>query len=420
MEDSIFASCFREPPNNETDSNIVLDWNRIGLEAIRTDKTAPPIAARNLAIQHTAIFDAVNAISHTFNSYKANVTAPANASLAAAVTAAAHQVLINLYPNQTATFDTAESAALGSIPDSLAKIDGIAVGEAAATQILAARSNDGSKTKVSYLPKTNPGDWQPTSPGFLPALLPQWQNVTPFAMTNGSQFRPSGPPALSSDRYTTDFNQVKTLGAKNSPVRTTEQTEIAQFWSDGAGTYTPPGHWNAITEEVATKRNTSLVDEARLFALLNIALADAAIAAWDAKYIYEFWRPVTAIRQADFDNNPQTSADPTWDSLIGTPPFPEYVSGHSTFSGAADAILANFFGENVGFTATSSDLPSVSRSYNNFAAAADEAGISRIYGGIHFLAADVDGLAAGRALGNYVFDNFLAIDGIGSEIVPSP
>jgi membrane-associated phospholipid phosphatase len=239
-------------------------------------------------------------------------------------------------------------------------------------------------------------------------------------MTNGSQFRPSGPPTLNSDKYAADFNQVKTLGAKNSPVRTTDQTEIAQFWSDGAGTYTPPGHWNAIAEEVATKRNTSLVDEARLFALLNIALADAAIAAWDAKYTYEFWRPVTAIQQADFDNNPQTTADTAWDSLIGTPPFPEYVSGHSTFSGAADAILANFFGDNVGFTTTSSDLPGVSRSYNNFAAAADEAGISRIYGGIHFLSADVDGLAAGRALGNYVFDNFLEIDGIRNEIAPIP
>jgi membrane-associated phospholipid phosphatase len=215
-----------------------------------------------------------------------------------------------------------------------------------------------------------------------------------------------------------DFNQVKTLGAKNSPVRTSDQTEIAQFWSDGAGTYTPPGHWNQIAEEVALQRNTSLMDEARLFALLNIALADAAIAAWDAKYAYEFWRPVTAIQQADFDNNPQTTAgrrhserNTAWDSLIGTPLLPEYVSGHSTFSGAADAILANFFGDNVGFTTTSSGLPGASRSYNNFAAAADEAGISRIYGGIHFLAADVDGLATGRALGNYVFDNFLVIDG---------
>jgi membrane-associated phospholipid phosphatase len=172
-----------------------------------------------------------------------------------------------------------------------------------------------------------------------------------------------------------------------------------------------------------------LVASCLLFPIkFNFALADAAIAAWDAKYTYEFWRPVTAIQQADFDNNPQTTAgrrhserNPTWDSLIGTPPFPEYVSGHSTFSGAADAILANFFGDNVGFTTTSSGLSGVSRSYDSFAAAADEAGISRIYGGIHFLAADVDGLAAGRALGNYGFDNFLAINGIRkTEIAPSP
>ncbi len=240
MENSIFTSCFRESPNISNNNNTVLDWNRIGLEAIRTDKTAPPVASRNLAIQHTAIFDAVNVISHTFNNYKANITAPANASLAAAVTAAAHRVLINLYPNQTATFDTEKRAALASIPDTFAKIDGITVGETVATQILASRSSDRSKTTVSYLPSTSPGDWQPTPSGFLPALLPQWPNVTPFAMTSSAQFRPAGPPALSSDRYASEFNQVKTLGAKNSPVRTPDQTEIAQFWADGAGTYTPP------------------------------------------------------------------------------------------------------------------------------------------------------------------------------------
>ncbi|WP_019498655.1 vanadium-dependent haloperoxidase [Pseudanabaena sp. PCC 6802] len=320
-----------------------------------------------------------------------------------------NRILINLYPNQAVTFDTARQKSLDLIPDSFAKSDGIQLGETVADRILTARSRDGSKTQVSYLPQSNPGDWQPTPSGFLPALLPQWPNVTPFAMTSGSQFRPSGPPTLSSDEYAADFNQVKAIGAKNSPLRTPEQTEIAQFWSDAPGTYTPPGHWNQIAAEVAAQSNTSLVEEARLFALLNIALADAGIAAWDAKYAYEFWRPVNAIRQADLDNNPQTVADTTWDSLIATPPFPEYVSGHSTFSGAADAILTNFFGDNIDFTATSIGLPGVSRSYSSFATAADEAGMSRIYGGIHFLAADVDGLNAGRALGNYVFDNFLEI-----------
>jgi membrane-associated phospholipid phosphatase len=209
------------------------------------------------------------------------------------------------------------------------------------------------------------------------------------------------------------FQSGQNPRGKKQYVRTPDQTEIAQFWADTAGTYTPPGHWNAIAEEVAAQSNTSLVDEARLFALLNIALADAGIASWDAKYVYDLWRPVTAIRQADLDDNPQTTTDSTWDSLIGTPPFPEYVSGHCTFSGAAEAILANFFGDNVGFATTSSGLPRVSRSYDSFAAAADEAGISRIYGGgIHFLSANVDGLATGRALGNYVFDNFLAINSI--------
>lgn len=404
---SIFAACYRDRAAVEKDSNVVLDWNRIALEAIRVDKTAPPVAARNLAIQHTAIFDAVNAIAKTATPYLSNLSTPAGTSMESAAIAAAHRILVNLYPNQTATFDTASQKSLDLIPESFAKNDGIKLGETVASQILSTRSSDRSKQQISYSPLDAPGQWQPTPPAFQAALLPQWPNVTPFAMTSGSQFRPSGTPALTSTEYATEFNQVKTLGAKNGASRTPEQTEIALFWSDGPGTYTPPGHWNQVAEVVAARRDLSLPEQARLFALLNIAMADSAIAAWDAKYAYNSWRPITAIRQAELDNNPNTTADPTWDSLIGTPPFPEYVSGHSTFSGAADAILSNFFGDNVSFAIGSLGLPDTTRSFGSFSQAADEAGISRIYGGIHFLSADLDGLALGNSLGNYVFDNFL-------------
>jgi membrane-associated phospholipid phosphatase len=205
---------------------------------------------------------------------------------------------------------------------------------------------------------------------------------------------------LSSARYAADFNQVKSLGAVNSATRTAEQTEIARFWSDFSYTVTPPGHWNEIAREIAKQRNDSLVENARLFALLNVGLADAAIVAWDAKFHFNSWRPVTAIQEADRDNNPNTAADPGWEPLLSTPPFPEYISGHSAFSGVAAEILTQFTGSDAtSFTVTSDTLPGVIRSFHSFAGAAEEIGMSRIYGGIHFLSADLDGRAAGRALG---------------------
>ncbi|MBW4497536.1 MAG: phosphatase PAP2 family protein [Oscillatoria princeps RMCB-10] len=388
-------------------TNTIIDWNQTALNAIQTDKTAPPLAARNLAIIHTAIYDAVTAIAKTGTPYKANLEAPPNADPEAAAAAAAHRTLTYLYPNQSPTFDAALTSSLAAIPDSKSETDGVTIGQIAAGQILAARSADGSATKVPHTPKTSAGNWIPTPPGFQPALLPQWANLAPFAMTSNSQFRPSEPPPLTSSDYTRELNQVKELGEKNSSARTPEGTEIALFWADGAGTYTPPGHWNQIAQQASLQSGSTLLEDARMFALLNIALADAGIVAWDAKYAYDFWRPVTAIRQADTDGNPQTAADITWDSLIGTPPFPEYISGHSTFSGAADAVLTELFGDNFNFTTTSIGLPGVERQFDSFSDAASEAGLSRIYGGIHFLSANEDGLAAGRSLGDYVVENFL-------------
>ena len=393
------------------EGDAVLDWNQTLLNAVKQDKTAPPLASRNMAMVHAAIYGAVNAIDKTHEVYHVSADAPAGASEEAAAAAAAHRVLVNLYPQQTATFDAALQASLAEIPDGNAETDGVNLGQSVADQILQWRSADGSNATVQYTPGTNPGEWQPTPPSFAPALLPQWPNITPFAMTEGDQFRPAGPPALNSEKYSTELNLVKELGGSNSTARTAEQTEIAQFWADGSGTYTPPGHWNEIAQDVSLQQGNTLTENARLFALLNIAIADAGIIAWDAKYTYNFWRPITAIQQAESDSNPQTAGDPTWTPLLATPPFPEYVSGHSTFSGAADAILTSFFGNKINFTTESAGLPEVRRSFESFTQAADEAGMSRIYGGIHFPSANEDGLAAGRALGEYVFDNFL-----GSEI----
>lgn len=383
-----------------TGTDVVLDWNATLLNAVATDKTAPPLAARNMAMVHTGIYAAVSVIDQLSSNY-IDAVATEGVSRKAAVAAAAHRLLNNLYPNQTETFDVQLGLSLAEVPDGQAENYGVALGQFAADLTLAWRSNDGASNAVSYTPGTEPGEWQPTPPGFLPALLPQWSDVTPFALISSSQFRPDGPPALDSAEYAGDFNQVKELGSLNSTTRTAEQTEIALFWADGLGTFTPPGHWNQIAESVSLAQGNTLSENARLFALLNIAEADAGIVAWDAKYEYNFWRPITAIEQADTDGNPDTLTDPTWTPLLVTPPFPEYISGHSTFSGAADAVLTSFFGD-ISFTTSSAGLPSVTRSFDSFTQAAEEAGISRIYGGIHFQSANEDGLAAGRALGNYV------------------
>ena len=225
---------------------------------------------------------------------------------------------------------------------------------------------------------------------------------------SGSQFRPVPPPALSSSMYAFDFNLTKELGAKNSATRTAEQTAIAQFWADGPGTVTPPGHWNVIARDIALQRKMALTENARLFALLNLALADAAICCWDGKYEFKCWRPITAIHEADTDRNPATGQDPAWTPLLATPPFPEYTSGHSTFSSAAATVLARYFGsDTVPFSATSEAMPSFSRSYQSFSEAAAEAGLSRIYGGLHFMSANQQGLLSGASLGAYVAEGFL-------------
>ncbi|MGE5757187.1 MAG: vanadium-dependent haloperoxidase [Planctomycetaceae bacterium] len=290
-------------------------------------------------------------------------------------------------------FDAELAVSLAAIRRGPGRNQGIALGESVANQILAWRSHDGSNVKINYTPGIASGLWRPTPPGFAPALDPQWGQVTPFALASGSQFRPGPPPALTSPEYAAALDQAERLGASDSTTRTADQTQIALFWADGAGTETPPGHWNTIAERVALERHDSLAKDARIFALLDITLADAAIACWDAKYTYDLWRPAAAIR---------TTADPGWTPLLVTPPFPSYFSGHSTFSAAATAVLSGIYGPNTAFTTTSDALPGVTRSFPSFQAAAEEAGMSRIYGGIHYQFDNQAGLAVGRQIGRYI------------------
>lgn len=397
-------------------ADMVLEWNEIALDAIRTDLTSPPRASRTLAIMHTAIYDAVNAIDRTHQPYAVDVLAAPSTSREAAVAAAAHAVLVNQFPGQQATFTAALTASLATIPDGAAENLGVALGANVAAQMLALRATDGSATEVVHTPGSDPGDWQPTPPANAPALSPQWGDVTPFAMTSGSQFSPSGIPALTSAEYTAAFDEVKELGDLNSLTRTADQTDIARFWANGAGTATPPGHLNVMAQIAAEQQGNSLAENARLFAMLNVALADAAIMCWDTKYETDFWRPITAIRAADTDGNPDTDLDAAWTPLITTPPFPSYVSGHSGFSGAAAAVLAAFFGtDNISFVLPSEDPAVADRSFTSFSQAAQESADSRLYGGIHWRFDNEDGLTSGSALGHFVADNFFAAATQGAE-----
>jgi len=401
----LFAACvgainLTSSIGTPANADVVTDWNNAALDAIRAGNTSPPIASRSLAIVHASIYDAVNGIARTHERYLVPSVAPASASRPAAASAAAHKALVNLFPASASSFDALHASILATIPDGPHKRVGIIWGEFVATVILAARDHDGHDAVVPPPGGSGPGVWIPTPPAFLPYLLPQWGFVRPFAMNSSSQFRPPGPPSLDSQQYAADYEEVKQLGPAIGSTRTEDQTEIALFWADGAGTETPPGHWNSIAQIIADAHANTLEENARLFALLNIAMADAAICSWDAKYTFDFWRPVTAIAFAE----PQLN----WMSFIVTPPFPEYTSGHSTFSGAAATVLPLFYHtEDLPFTTGSDFLPGVYRNFSTCFDAAEEAAASRIYGGIHFRSASEDGLQAGTSIGQWTVTHYL-------------
>jgi hypothetical protein len=399
-----------EKPTSVADNgrDVVLRWNDVLLKAIKTDRTPPPKASRNLAIVHAAIYDAVNALNGTHRAYRVEMRPNRSASLEAAAAVAAHRALLELYPRQVEQFDAALDASLERVPEGQAKEAGVRLGQQVAEQILGWRADDGSRRRVRFTPRPIPGLWRPTPPGNRAALLPQWRHVLPFAIPDTSRFLPETPPVLTSSAYTESWKEVEELGGRVSEKRTAEQTLIAWFWDDGEGTVTPPGHWNRIAQTVSRQRGLTVAENARLFALLNISLADAAILCWEGKFGFNYWRPITAIHEADLDDNPNTRPVRDWDSLLTTPPFPSYPSGHSTFSGAGATALARFFGTDaVRFAIGSEGVPGVTRSFPGFWAAAQEAGRSRIYGGIHYEFDNREGLRTGRELADYIARRYL-------------
>ncbi len=387
----------------------VQDWNALALDAVRSGKISPPEATRALAMTHLALW------LGTAPGVPSSLVMPAaqgigdlrpaaiRTSREAAACTAAHDVGRALFPAHAARCDELLAAELATIPDGTAKERGIAFGHAVAATVARWREDDHAGDVVPYDPLLEPGFWRPTPPAFAPALLPHWGAVTPFVLRDAQAYRAPAPPALASAAYAAAFEEVKRLGAKDSAERTPEQTEIALFWADGGGTATPPGHWNEIAAQLAERVGMPLEERARLMAALNMMLADVAIVTWDTKYTYGLWRPVTAIREAADDGNPATDPDAEWLSLIGTPPFPAYTSGHSTFSAAAAELLALWLGgDDVTFEVTSEGLPGVTRTYGALSEAAAEAGASRIYGGIHYDFDNTAGQATGRAIARRV------------------
>jgi membrane-associated phospholipid phosphatase len=413
--------------------NTVQDWNASALNIVRQWTTTsndpyqgrivtaqPPLVARNLAMIHAAMFDAANAVSRKYDGYRIDLPPQVGASESAAAAAAAFEVAKSLYSavDEIAVWQSSLNETLAQVPDGSAKTLGIELGQSVGRAILADRVNDGAKANSTYVPTTEVGKWRRTFPDFLPPLLSQWPNVKPFALASGDEYRPAPPPAIGSAEYAAAVDETMRMGSFQSSERTAEQTEIALFWADGGGTATPPGHWNSIATDVTLSQGTSLLETARTFALLNIAMADAGIASWDAKYHYDVWRPIDAIRLADQDGNAVTVADPSWIPLLKTPPFPAYTSGHSTFSGAAAAVLTSLFGDNMPFESQSDGHLAaeqrpldasqiVTRHFSSFDQAAEEAGQSRIYGGIHYRFDDTAGRNIGSQVGNAVVARIL-------------
>jgi hypothetical protein len=403
----LFAETVQFDADVADSPNPIIEWNKTLLTIVRTPGAQPTTihSTRNFAMLHVAMFDAVNNIVAGFSPYLVRQSnEPRSASPVAAADQAAHDVLAALYPDFQSLLDSQLQEDLGQIADGPEKTRGIAVGAAVASDVVTFRANDGStRTPPAFKAGTAPGDYQLTPPNFAPADFRQWPDVTLFALARADEFRPAPPPQLQSDEYVSAFNEVKSLGIAASTTRTADQTVIGKFWNGNIQDF-----WNEIAQTAVAAHHLSLVQSARLFALLNISLADTTISFFEAKYRYNFWRPVTAIRLAAEDNDPRTQADPNWLPLsTKTAPDPSYPGAHSAISFAGAEVLRAYFGDRFTFDVTSESSAGVTRHFPSFTAAAEEAGLSRIYAGQHFRTDHNAGKILGRQVAESVIDTML-------------
>jgi hypothetical protein len=390
------------------DTPAPAEWSAIAVKAVLdASATAPggisPMEeSRIYAMAFVAGHDALNAIDRRYKPYLSDLRTP-GANPDAAVASAVSIVLKAALPSQAEALDAAYLAALARVADGGAKSGGVALGQQTAAAILAARAADGSVTAQGpYVPGQAPGAYQFTPP-FNFAAFVNWGAVSPFALASGSQFRTAPPFALTDAGYTADFNEVKSLGEAGSTTRTADQTQIARFWLENT-----PLSWQRIAMQLAAERHLNGWEQMRLFALLQVAEADAYVASFDAKYSYNFWRPITAIRAADTDGNPDTIADAAWTSLEPAPPIPDHASGHAAAAGAGASVLESVFSGQVAFFHQSESLPGVTRSFLSFAQAEQQIGASRVYLGFHFRRAVSQGLKQGRQVGGWVVQQVMA------------
>ena len=405
------------PPEESLDSRSVAErssgvsagvsamatWNIIALKTTAAAPFSPPRESRSLAIVFAAVNDAVCSITRECEAYVRRIAVSHAASIEAAVGAAAHDVLVSIYsssPALVASVDASYDSALAAIGPGRARDKGVAAGKTAAAAILALRAHDHSQDPMTYTPTPGLGSWVPTPPAFAAALEPGWGAVTPFLLHAGAQFRPPPPPTPGSDAYVRDYLEIVAIGELNSTTRTATQSEVAHFWIS-----TGPQLWNQVYRQMASAPGVNAARAAHAYMLANLAGADAIIAAWDAKYTYRQWRPVTAIRSPLDDGSAATVSNPNWTSFITTPPFPDYIAGHATYAGAAEQVMTALFGEHPGtLSITSPTAGNVTHTYRNFHEIADEVLNARVWGGIHWRTSVV----VGREVGQKVAEAALA------------
>jgi hypothetical protein len=380
-------------------ADVITDWNERAVAAGYKARVTPGVSARNIAMVHIAMFEALNSIEPRYTPYRKQFTTAPGASREAAAAAAAHHILVQEYPDQAKELDKALEAALAAVTDEQAKVEGVRLGEEAARAIRLERGTDGADAPNTYRPYTTAGKYVPTE---FP-VMSTWGGVRPFALKTGGQFRPQAPYPLTSTQWAKDYAEVKKMGAKSGSARTAEQTEIARFWE-----LVGPATYNPVARQLSAAKGLDTIENARLFALFSIAAADAGVAIFEAKYKYNFWRPVTAIRNADMDGNNATERDPGWEPFIRTPMHPEYPCAHCTFQSTAASVLEAFFAsDSASFKLTSTTAPGVTRSFSKLSDYVAEVVNARVYDGVHYRTSGEAGAAMGRKIGQYTVHNFL-------------
>jgi hypothetical protein len=384
-------------------ADVVQHWNGIMVNTVGGQN--PFVQARFAAITQVAVFEAVNACTRKYRPYLGTIDAPDGASPSAAAIAAAHGVLKHYFPASATSLDQLRDQSLAAIPDSQAKFNGISVGEAAAAALIAHRATDGAAPPEVFLPPTtDPGTWQPTPPAFGPGVLLHWRNLTPFGIESSDQFRSEEPPSLTSFRYKRAYNEVKRVGSASSTARSQDRSDVARFYNAAGAVHV----WNTAVSQIMDHRPRSLTENARAFALLNMAISDGLVSSMETKYFYTFWRPVTAIRAGDTDGNPWTEADPTWEPFIPTPAFPSYPSAHASASYAALEVAERLFGRGrVGVSLTHPGVAGVTLTYWCLSDIANDIDDARVFGGIHFRFDQEAGARQGRDVGEFVYRHHL-------------